>query len=238
MVGWTEFLRFRSRGRQTGPLSKSFVSGLFYGLYATKLLIVIYLSFFDKKSLTNTIYGFILCAMNVNEISPNANPRLSRIKKLSRSLKVVFLFYFVVLGLVLIVSHGQIAVKMPIQVGGQNFSSLREIPAVLKTYEAICFCLYLLAVIAFYRLLNLYEKGIIFSAENVSQIRRLGQLAVFYGVLSACLPVFETPYVKFPLTLPLNILCSPGFMVGCLTIIIAWVMDEGRKIQEEQELTV
>ncbi|HZM06618.1 MAG TPA: DUF2975 domain-containing protein [Candidatus Saccharimonadales bacterium] len=148
----------------------------------------------------------------------------------------MFLFYFVVFGLMSMLPGTSI--KRPFLVGDQYFNSLQEIPAILKTYEGICCSLLLLAVIAFYRLLNLYEKGIIFSAENVTQIRRLGQLAVFYGVLSACLPVFESPYIQLPLTLPLNILCSPGFMVGCLTIIIAWVMDEGRKIQQEQELTV
>jgi hypothetical protein len=202
------------------------------------MLIISFLSLFDKKSLTNAIPWFILRAMNTNEIKDN--PRLSRIKKLSRSLKAVFLFYFVVLGLVSIVNHGHIAVKRPFQVGDQNFSSLQEIPAVLKVYEALCVSLFLLAVIAFYRLLNLYEKGVIFSAENVSQIRRLGQLAVFYGVLNAFLPVFESSgtSMRVSLMLPMIILTSPGFLVGCLTIIIAWVMDEGRKIQEEQELTV
>jgi hypothetical protein len=41
----------------------------------------------------------------------------------------------------------------------------------------------------------------------------------------------------FPI-LPLDILLSPCFIVGLLIVIIARVMDEGRKIQEEQELTV
>jgi hypothetical protein len=203
-----------------------------------KLLIIIYLSLFDKKNLTNVIFGFILCAMNANEISAKDNPRLSRIKKLSRSLKAGILIYFVVCGLVLIVEHRNIHVKTPIQWGDRSFNSLQEIPAVLKTYEAICCSLYLLGVVAVYRLLNLYEKGIIFSAANVSQIRRLGQLGVFYGVLSACLPMFERGGIVLNLALPLDILSSPSFTAGCLAIIIAWVMDEGRKIQAEQELTV
>jgi len=175
--------------------------------------------------------------MNANIIPPKANMRLNRIKKMSCFLKAGVLIYFAVYPLSLIALKVR-AVQTTIKVGDQSFSTLREIPPVLKTYEALCTCLYLLAVIAVYRLLNLYEKGIIFSAENVSQIRRLGQLAVFYGVLTACLPVFESPQIQFPPTLPLAILGSPGVIAGCLTVIIAWVMDEGRKIQEEQELTV
>ncbi|MGD0253824.1 MAG: hypothetical protein ABSC01_14150 [Verrucomicrobiota bacterium] len=171
--------------------------------------------------------------MNANDNPSKANSRLSRIKKLSRFLKAVFLIYFVVLGLVLVAGH----VKTPIQVGDQNFSSPREIPAELKIYEALRCSLYLLAAIAFYRLLNLYENGIIFGAGNVSQIRQLGILAIFYGVITACRPIFAEHVIMFP-KLPMDMLFSPWLIAGCLTIIIAWVMDEGQKIQVEQELTV
>jgi Protein of unknown function (DUF2975) len=171
--------------------------------------------------------------MNTNEISPKAGSRLQRIKRTSRILQSVFLIYFGMFGLVLLVGH----IKTPIMVGGQSFGTLAEVPAELKIYEALRYSILLLAAIAISRLLEFYEKGIIFAAGTVSQIRRLGQLAVLYGVITACLPVFETHKIEFPV-LPLNILLSPWLIVGCLTIIIAWIMDEGRKIQEEQELTV
>jgi membrane protease YdiL (CAAX protease family) len=171
--------------------------------------------------------------MNEKVISAETNPRFSRIKKLSRFLKILFWIYFVVLGLVLTAGH----VKIPAQAGEQAFSSLRDIPSGLKIYEAFRYSLYLLAVIVFYRLLNLYEKGIILSAENVSHIRRLGELAVFYGAFTACRSVFVNHQIEFP-TLPVNFLLSPWLIVGCLIVIVAWVMDEGRKIQEEQALTV
>jgi hypothetical protein len=46
-----------------------------------------FLLFFDKKDLTNGIDWFIPCAMNANEISPKANPRLNRIRTVSRIVK-------------------------------------------------------------------------------------------------------------------------------------------------------
>lgn len=119
----------------------------------------------------------------------------------------------------------------------QSFDSLATIPTELKIYTAFRMTIFLLAAIAFSRLLELYEKGIIFAVKNVSQIRRLGTLAIFYGVLTACRPIFEKHEIEFQ-TLPLNILLSPWVIMGCFIIIIAWIMDEGRKIQEEQELTV
>jgi len=58
------------------------------------MLIGIYLLFYNKKELTNGIDGFILCAMNANEISPKANSRLYRIKIASRIAKWnVFVFF-------------------------------------------------------------------------------------------------------------------------------------------------
>jgi hypothetical protein len=178
--------------------------------------------------------------MNTPEIPANVNPRLSRIKKLSRILKLVFLLYFVVIGLLMVLlgGLGQIHFNSSIRIDNQPFNSWRDVPAVVKTYTGICCALYLLGLMAFYRLLNLYEKGIIFSAENVSQIRRMGQLAVFYGVLNAFLPVYAARALALSPTIPLDIISSPSFLAGCLTIIVAWVMDEGRKIQEEQDLTI
>ena len=163
--------------------------------------------------------------MNANETSPKANARLNRIKKTSRILQSVFLIYFGMFPLLLMVGHFQ------------SFGSLAAIPTGLKTYEALHISVWLLAAIAITRLLELYEKGIIFGAQTVSLIRRLGILAIFYGVITACRPIFEKHEIEFPI-LPLNLLLSPWLIAGGLTIIIAWIMDEGRKIQEEQELTV
>ena len=171
--------------------------------------------------------------MKSNPSTLESVSRLKRIQTTSRYLKIAFLLYFVVVGLFLVTGN----IKTPIRVGDQTFGSFSEIPAELKVYEALRAALGLLAAIAFYGLLDLYEKGIIFSPKNVSHIRRLGELAIGYCLLRACQPIFEGHGMQLPV-LPLNVLLSPWFMTGCLVIIAAWVMDEGRKMQEEQELTV
>jgi hypothetical protein len=171
--------------------------------------------------------------MEINPSTVEPVSRLKRIQTTSRFLKIVFLLYFVVVGLFLVAGN----IKTPIRIGEQTFGSFSEIPAELKVYEALRAALGLLAAIAFYGLLDLYEKGIIFSAKNVSHIRRLGELAIGYCLLKACQPIFEWHGVQLPV-LSLNFFLTPWFMMGCLLIIVAWVMAEGRKIQEEQELTV
>ena len=78
------------------------------------------------------------------------------------------------------------------------------------------------------RLFWLYGRGILFSAKNVTCIR-------FFGWW-----IMIDWFIEFQMRSELrdmDISTTPMF-VGLLVIFAAWIMDEGRKIQEEQELTV
>ncbi len=77
-------------------------------------------------------------------------------------------------------------------------------------------------------LFRLYGRGILFSAQNVTCIRCLG-----YVVILDWFTNYELQGLLHDLTLS-----TTSLFVGLLIIFIAWIMDEGRKIQEEQELTV
>ncbi|MGD0743811.1 MAG: DUF2975 domain-containing protein [Verrucomicrobiota bacterium] len=152
---------------------------------------------------------------------------------MSRFLKILILSYFVVMGL--LVAYGKMMSRWGVDVLPPSVGlSPRE-----YFYQALFYSLNLLAVIAVYRLLGFFEKGVIFSAANTSQIRRLGWLAIAYALLKACAPIFCSNHglISVPAML-INFLFSPWFFAGCFIIIITWIMDEGRKIQEEQELTV
>jgi hypothetical protein len=167
--------------------------------------------------------------MNVNENSPRTDSRLQRIKKTSRVLQSVFLLYFGLFPLVLLAEHFREL---------EGFGTLRAIPVGLKIYAGLCAIIYMLAGMTFSRLLELYEKGIFYAAQNILQIRRLGKLAIYYGLVCGWRTLMDNHTVEFPVLLPLNILLSPWLILGGVILIIAWVTDEGRKIQEEQQLTV
>jgi hypothetical protein len=72
-------------------------------------------------------------------------------------------------------------------------------------------------------------------------MKKLGTYLAGYGILAvAANVIFNVIYVGeiiFPLLL-LEGFVSPWIIVGAAIYIAAWIMDEGRKIQEEQELTV
>jgi hypothetical protein len=178
--------------------------------------------------------------MNANEISPKANTRLTRIRNLSRLLKGLFFAYFVVVGLFFI--YARTAPMLGGPANSDTFHKWVSESAGSKLYDAFGTSILLLAFVAFYRLLNLFEKAVIFSAENTLQIRRLGLLAIAYALLNACSPMFtpseDTFSIASTLCYLLSFSLSPFLLAGGFIVIIAWIMDEGRKIQEEQELTV
>ena len=175
--------------------------------------------------------------MNANETSSKASARLSRIQKTSRNLKVCVLLYFVVpLGLLALNFKSVHVVTGMVSIFNHPYASVSDIPALMYVLCAIGTGIFLLGMIAFYRLLNLYEKGVIFSEANVREMKRLGTYLAVYGILAVTADAIYSGGIS-PLTL-LGFVASPWIVGGGALNIVAWIMDEGRKIQEEQELTV
>jgi hypothetical protein len=111
---------------------------------------------------------------------------------------------------------------------GHIYTTPAEMPAellalwLLRTGVAI-WCLVVLSC-----LFRLYERGIFFSAKNVNYIRFFGYILMVDWVIN-----YQMQNAVHDVSLSM----SPLF-AGLLIIFVAWIMDEGRKIQEEQELTV
>jgi len=176
--------------------------------------------------------------MKANEISPKASPRLNRIQKISCILKVCVLFYFVVplCALAFNLKSLHLAPGM-ISIFNHPYASALDIPPVMFVFSALGTVAYLLGVISFYRLLCLYENGVIFSVANVSEMKKLGSYLAGYGILAVAANVTYTGGIVFPWVV-LEGIASPWIVVGGAIYLVARIMDEGRKIQEEQELTV
>jgi hypothetical protein len=81
-----------------------------------------------------------------------------------------------------------------------------------------------------YRLFYDYSRGDLFTPKSVESVRRIGYCCLLLGIesyLSRAVSSFGG-------------LHDPFFALfsGFIIFFIAWIMDEGRKVQEEQELTV
>jgi hypothetical protein len=196
-----------------------------------------YLSFFDKKDLTNGIDWFIPCAMNANQISAKNNSQVNRIRKVSVIFRVIFFAVFVLSFLSAIGTCGAIFVAKGSPV---EYEFIATVGMEISVGIWAWFC---------YKLFNLCSLGDLFTSKVIFYIRRVGYAYFLMALMNFVSRIFavhsataglpatkinvEWQLIGFGLLAVLATLI-PGFLI----LFIAWIMDEGRKIREEQELTV
>lgn len=111
---------------------------------------------------------------------------------------------------------------------GHLYGSVAEVPPGVLPLWVVQQLLNLWGGVMFFRLFWLYAKGILFSKKNISCIRFYGWLMMIDWFID----------LEIQGQFHDNGLSTTPLFVGLLVIFVAWIMDEGRKIQEEQELTV
>jgi len=207
--------------------------------------------------LTNGIEWFIPCAMNGTKISallvcalllivfrlvlrvPKSRAsqgvptRLARVQNASLVFSICLCLSFILsaywfLGFIfgwpffledhirMVISHNHI------------YSSPSEMPSTIFWLMIVKQGLAFFAGAILLRLFWLYSKGILFTAKNVNCIRFLG----YYFIIDWFVNYQMQSFLR-----DMDLSTTPIF-VGFFIIFFAWIMDEGRKIQEEQELTV
>jgi len=94
-------------------------------------------------------------------------------------------------------------------------------------------------------LFSLYEKALIFTEQNVDCFRSLGRALILWAVcdvirtsLLSVILTLQNPPGQRMITVSFDSGEFTGVFVGIVVLIISWVMDEGRKIEEEQALIV
>ena len=190
--------------------------------------------------------------MNTNEISPKAGSRLSRIKTVSRIARYIcFVFLVFSIGFDVLFSSSAL-IRHPW-------------PGLLMTLFQIILLFWYWKLS---RLFRFYERGMIFAAETIHCIRTLGLLWVIGWMLLTAWHFAPHSTPNSQIVLPPETTSADGtthiighvttrayrmgfftfnfgtaidfgpLLAGAVIILIAWIMDEGRKIQEEQALTV
>ncbi len=188
--------------------------------------------------------------MNATTTAQKTNPRQHHIRTISRVLKILIPLYFICGGLRLI---SPLVRKVPPDgyywVVCGTYATISQAPFLAILLVAASVGLLLFAVFTCYQLLTLYEKGVVFSARNVQLLGRSGYLALGYGFLTvwgppllihwqARLHGWPTYSLNALLDALSSILSSPWILGGLFVAVVAHIMDQGRQIQEEQELTV
>jgi hypothetical protein len=93
----------------------------------------------------------------------------------------------------------------------------------------------------FIRLMVLYSKGQLFTTRSVAQIRQVGVTFALGLVIWLIVLIGAAPEIAAAQDQWLNVMPSfPGGAVigACLFLFASRIMDEGRKLREEQDLVV
>ena len=177
-----------------------------------------------------------------------------RVQRLSRILRILFTIVLITIPVIQILfwiffnrlPEEIVTRSLPIMV---PIAALQDLPLSSRllalgvnfiSTAVVMACVYYLI-----RLFMLYEKEQIFTAENVGCLRVLGRLLIvlFFAdivessLLSVALTLHNPPGQRM-ITFGLSSDEMTTLLFGIVVVLIAWVMDEGRKLQEEQQLTV
>ena len=95
------------------------------------------------------------------------------------------------------------------------------------------------------KLFHLYENLEIFSNRNVVCLRNLGRILILWVIaqliyvpLISIVVTFQNPPGERSIAVSLGSADLTALIVGVTLLIISWVMDEGRRLEEEQRYTV
>ena len=95
------------------------------------------------------------------------------------------------------------------------------------------------------RLFRLYEEGQIFTARVVATIRRLGFLIIgaqfadlLFQVLSSIVLTMHNGVGHREVSVGLGSNHLEMLLIAAIVIFSSWVMDEGRRLQAESDLTI
>ena len=183
---------------------------------------------------------------------------MNKIKRVSACLKWLMQILFVVLPLVLIMFW--MGAPAPVSaIAAQHGLSITYIPHGISVVEPLSLptkffgCLVsfidlsvdLLVLYFLIRLFGLFQRGIIFSQQCVKNIRYIGftllvgQLLnpVTEGLLSLVLTWHNAPGHRI-ISLSYSSTNFGVLLLAMLVILISWVMKEGYKIKQEQQLTI
>ena len=194
-------------------------------------------------------------------MNPETQQKLDKVKKYSASLSLLFfVIWFVlafsgVIGLIIVLTINE-SQRIPSTLifGGTTYVG-DEVTWPVKIVVSIGWLLTVAIALKLVghlgKLFGLYAKGEIFTAENVRQIRAIG-ISVFlfmgiwlYGLLTQLIvgvpgagAAIETQSMAvrgfgFGLPEPLTVVIA-----GIIIVIVSWIMDVGRELREEQDLTV
>lgn len=183
---------------------------------------------------------------------------MEKIKRISLFFRVFFQVLFVALPIFLITAWVKSSGTLVIIGGAINLNyipasyanSILHILSGSEKFLALCLSsipmfVQLYILYSLINLFKLYEKGEIFSINNVRYIRNIGYALlitqiidpIYQGAMGFVLTRYNPPGHRFA-AITLDQTNIEVVLIALIVILISWIMAEGCKLREEQQLTV
>lgn len=181
---------------------------------------------------------------------------MKKIEKVSKFFYYFFIFLILFLPLadfILWMTGKELGFLTPIDnfIGGtwvmqKNYGSLIFIQKVLAfVVDLIPITIQVLVLCMLVKLFSLYRESIIFSAKNVKYIRNIGYLILLgqclnplHEALLSLVLTYRNPVGERLINVSIGSTDIALVCFGFLLILISWIMNEGKKLQEEQEKVI
>lgn len=178
---------------------------------------------------------------------------IDKIKKTSRLFRIIFTVIMIItpiIPIILIMSSNELPEAMRLQMFKDSLVHLKNNLSFQTRLLASGASLLTsgIAMTGFYfviRLFKLYETGRIFSPENVNFFKKLGYILIAYmfaGIvhnsIMTIILTLSNPSGQRMISVGFSSSDLSKLIIGIILILVSRVMDAGREMQEEQQLTV
>jgi hypothetical protein len=189
-------------------------------------------------------------------MTPETEQKLARVRKYSTGLRRLFNFsaFIVAMGsvltlLIVLTRHGATDTMAAWDLEFTGDEITWPLRILVTVWVLIVFGITIKLLRHLAALFDLYSKGQIFTADNVYQIRQIGNSLILffvgsvYSMLAKLIlialdqPLPAAPSGAEPIGIEVN---GPLLLIvsGIMIIVISWIMDVGRELREEADLTV
>jgi len=172
--------------------------------------------------------------MSINFLSTKSGVRLDRIKQISRVFMALCGCAAIVMGAstVIVIAAPFLNISFIGRTGGGIMlfqMALTAAGCITRGYGFWCG----------FKLFGLYSHGELFTSNNIRCIRGIAYSFFLIGLETFAYGVPVLRSMRVPGRVPAGVDFGLGpILAGFLILFIAWIMDEGRKMSDEQELTV
>ncbi len=178
---------------------------------------------------------------------------MKKIQKISRLLQNIITVFMIFLPLFAMVLWFYAPIPNPFGISTRFFPSAFDIVnpiSISKRFLGFIVSLIPLGIEMFLlyclvKLFNLFERGKIFTLQNVKYIRCIGismllgeMIKPFYEAITTFIMHYDNPKGHLALSIGFDGNEINYILTSVIVLLISWVMEEACKLQEEQALTI